>query len=167
MLNSRDRKSRQRRDSGRSTVGRGWSGREDSMRKPTYVLIACLVLAGCGDTIKGKSVAEPQVAVFHEQLNARQFEEIYSAADDGFRRAAPKEKVLQLFAAIERKLGKVRSSATVNWNVKTFNFATTVVLVAETKFEKGTGTETFTFHVSGDKAALIGYNINSLDMMIQ
>ncbi len=136
------------------------------MRRYLYVLLVIfLVLFGCTDTVKGKSVAEPKVAVFHEQLNAKQYEQIYTQASEEFRNAAPKEKVLALFAAIDTKLGKVTSSTITSWNVKTYNFATTVVLVADTKFEHGTGTETFTFGVSGDKAALLGYNINSVDMM--
>ena len=130
-------------------------------------MTACVLLSGCGDTIKGKAVAEPQIAIFHAKLDAQRFDEIYSATGDDFKKAAPKEKVLQLFSAIERKMGKVKSSTTTNWNVSTFNFVTTVVLAAETQFEKGTGTETFTFRVSGDKATLVGYNINSLDMMIR
>ena len=137
------------------------------MRKLTCSLVVCLTLSGCGDTIKGKSVAEPQIATFHEKLDAQKFDEIYTTAAAEFRSAAPKEKVLKLFSVIEKKLGKVTSSSTTNWNVKTSNFVTTVVLVEETKFEKGTGTETFTFHVSGDKAELVGYHINSMDLITQ
>ncbi|MGH8020949.1 MAG: hypothetical protein ACREIA_22235 [Opitutaceae bacterium] len=128
-------------------------------------LVSCALLAGCSDTVKGKFVAEPQVAVSHQRLNAKQFEGIYTEAHDDFRKAAPKGKVLELFSAIDRKLGPAKSWSTTNWNVRTFNFVTTVVLVEDTTFERGRGTETFTFRVSGDKATLVGYNINSLDMM--
>ena len=136
------------------------------MKRSVFLtVIMSLLLLGCTDTIKGKSVAEPKVAVFHDRFNAGQYEEIYSEAADEFQKAAPKEKVLALFSAIDRKLGKVMSSSIKTWNVKTFNLVTTVVLVADTQFEQGTGTETFTFRVSGDKATLLGYNINSMDMM--
>jgi len=124
-----------------------------------------LLLLGCTDIIKGKSVAEPKVAVFHDRFNEGHYEEIYSEAADEFKNAAPEEKVLALFTAIDSKLGKVQSSSITNWNVKNFNLVTTVVLVSDTQFELGTGTETFTFRVSGDKATLLGYNINSMDMM--
>lgn len=137
------------------------------MRKLLVVFLGCIALCGCGDTIKGKSVAEPQIAAFHASLNAQRFETIYDSATEDFRQAAPKDKVLQLFAAIQRKLGKAVSSTTNTWRVNTFNFKTTVVLVAETKYEKGTATETFTFLVDGEKATLMGYNINSLDMLTQ
>lgn len=134
-------------------------------RLVVLTVIMSLFLFGCADTIKGKSVAEPKVAVFHDRFNAGQYEEIYSEAADEFQKASPKENVLALLSAIDRKLGKVKSSSIKSWNVKTFNLVTTVVFVAETQFEQGTGTETFTFRVSGDKATLLGYNINSMDMM--
>ena len=134
-------------------------------RNILFAIVPCLLLSGCGDTIHGKSVAEPQIAAFHQNLDARRFEEIYSAASPEFRRAAPKEKVFALFSAIGEKLGKVQAASTTSWNVRTFNFVTTVVLVEGTRFEHGAGTETFTFRVDGDKASLVGYNINSLDML--
>ena len=138
------------------------------MKRSVFLaVIMSLLLLGCTDIIKGKSVAEPKVAVFHDRFNEGQYEEIYSEAADAFKKAAPKEKVLALFSAIDSKLGKVQSSSITTWNVKNFNLVTTVVLVSDTQFELGTGTETFTFRVSGDKAALLGYNINSMDMMIQ
>jgi hypothetical protein len=145
---------------------RAWFAKGESMKRTMFfVLPIPLLLFACTDTIQGKSVAEAKVAAFHERLNAGQYEEIYSEAGDEFRNVAPKEKVLTLFSAIDNKLGKVKSSSTKTWNVKTYNFVTTVVLVVDTQFERGVGTESFTFRVSGDKATLLGYNINSLDMM--
>jgi hypothetical protein len=140
-------------------------GRNAMLRNTLFLIIACFALSACGDTIKGKSIAEPEVSRFHERLNGKRFEEIYSSASDDFRNAAPKERVLELFSAIDRKLGPAKSFSTTNWNVRTFNFVTTVVLVESTSFDRGTGTETFTFRVSGDKAVLVGYSINSLDML--
>ena len=136
------------------------------MKRSVFLaVIMSLLLLGCTDIIKGKSVAEPKVSVFHDRFNEGQYEEIYSEAADEFKKAAPKEKVLALFSAIDSKLGKVQSSSITTWNVKNFNLVTTVVLVSDTQFELGTGTETFTFRVSGDRATLLGYNINSMDMM--
>src|SRR4051794_14485561 len=101
------------------------------MRKIVIGMFVCLALSGCGDTIHGKSVAEPQVAIFHASLDTARFEEIYSGASDKFRRAASKGEVIALFSAIEKKLGKVKSSSTKTWNVRSFNFVTTVVLVED------------------------------------
>jgi hypothetical protein len=134
-------------------------------RNLLFFVVVFAVLFGCTDTIKGKSIAEPKIAVFHDQLNAGLYEQIFTEASDEFRNAAPKEKIMALFTAIETKLGKVTSSSITSWKVNTYNFSTIVMLVADTKFEHGNGTETFTYGVSGDKAKLVGYYINSLDMM--
>jgi hypothetical protein len=112
--------------------------------KPMLPILAIAVplFSGCGDTIDGKSIAEPEVARFHERLTARQFAEIYSSASDDLKKAASKEKLTELLAAIDRKLGRLKSSKETSWNVRTFNLRTTVVLVQESEFERGTATET-------------------------
>ena len=133
--------------------------------KVVFIILLGLVLVGCGDTIHGKALAEPKVEVFHEQLNGKRFDEIYNTAGEDFRKAASKEKVLELFAAINRKLGAAKISKTVNWNVRTFNSKTTISLVEETDFEQGRGTETFAFLIVDGRAELVGYNINSTDML--
>jgi hypothetical protein len=144
------------------------NGVDLNMRKKfALIALASLVLSGCGDMINGKSVAESQVAVFHGRLNAKQFDEIYTAAGADFRKTGGKDKKVNLFAAINRKLGAAKSSNLVSWNVMTDNFKTKAVLVEETKFEHGKGTETFTFSVAGEKAELVDYNINSTDMMMK
>jgi hypothetical protein len=125
------------------------------------------LLAACSDTINGKGIAEPAVAQFHEKLNLGDFESIYEDASAEFKAAVPREKILQLFGAITRKLGPLQEPKLINWNVNTRNLKTVVVLVQDSKFEEGQATETFTFRVDDEKAELIGYNISSLDMLIK
>lgn len=131
------------------------------------LFIAGLVLAGCGDTIQGKSIAEPEVARFHERLNNQEFGTIYTSASEDFRKMIPQERAEALFAAIHRKLGRHKASSLVNWNVKTFNLTTTVVLAYQSNYTDGDATETFTFRVTDGVADLVGYSINSLDMLIK
>ena len=125
------------------------------------------LLGACSDTIDGKSIAEPAVARFHQQLAAKNFEAMYAEGSQEFQQAAPKEKVLALYAAVDRKLGPLQDAKQVNWRVETKNLVTTVVLVYESKFKEGGATETFTYKVTNGKAELVGYNINSLDMLIK
>lgn len=137
------------------------------IRPLLLALSLSLLLVGCSDTINGKALAEPAAVAFHESLNAGKFADIYDGTNEAFKNAAPKDKVVALFAAIQRKLGRAETWNTVSWNVKTFNLVTNVVLVQETKFEQGTATETFTFRVDDGKVSLVGYTINSLDMLIK
>jgi len=68
---------------------------------------------------------------------------------------------------VQRKLGKVTQTTTVGFNVRTFNFTTTVDLTQNTTFEQGTGVETFEFEMAGGKAVLVGYHINSKDLILK
>lgn len=126
-----------------------------------------LFLTGCSESINGKPIAEAQIDIFHDQINANSFAEIYESAHQDFQSNTSKEITDKLFAAIRRKLGRVESFETINWSVNTHNTVTTVVLVSKTKFTDGEASETFTYRVDGEQASLIGYNINSLDMLIR
>ena len=131
------------------------------------IMTAILMFAGCGKVMKGKERAEKGIADFHALYNAEQFSEIYNSAHADFRKTTSAEKLGELLGAIYTKLGKVATTRNINWNINQFNLTTRVVLVQETTFEDGTGTETFTFVLNDDKAVLLGYNINSTDLIIK
>lgn len=121
------------------------------------------LLAACGMS-SAKPKADVAVAGFHKQLDAADFSGIWTSTDESFRQAG-RAKFDKLMDAIHRKLGHVLKSTTVNWSVRNFNLKTSVVLVQETQFERGTATETFTYVTSGDNVKLAGYNIQSMDLM--
>lgn len=112
-----------------------------------------------------KPTAELGVTRFHALFNEGKFQEIYDTSDSVFKDATTPEKMLELFDAVNRKLGKIKSTQSQTWNVKNFNLTTQAVMVQKTEFEHGTGTETFTFKIDGDKAILQGYYINSNDLI--
>jgi hypothetical protein len=126
-----------------------------------------LFISGCGGLTKGKPAAEAAISRFHQQMNEGRFEEIWNEAHEKFRGAGSKEKYLEFMSAIERKLGKVQSSKNAGWKINTLNFTTTVLMNQNTTFEKGSGTETFTFEIEGENAFLVGYNIQSMDLIIK
>ena len=68
---------------------------------------------------------------------------------------------------MHRKLGKVTQTANAGFNVNTFNLTTRVVLNQNTTFEQGNATEVFTFEMNGEKAVLVGYNINSTELILK
>jgi len=81
--------------------------------------------------------------------------------------ATTEKKFLEFIGAVQRKLGKVTQTTNTGFNVRSFNFITTVVLTQNTTFERGTAVEVFTFQMNGDKAVLVGYNINSNDLILK
>ena len=126
-----------------------------------------LLTSGCGGMFKGKKAAEQAIADFHALYNDGKTSEIYAAGDSKFKGATPEKEFVQFMGAIQRKLGKVTQTSNAGFNIRTFNFVTTVVMTQNTTFEKGTGSETFTFQMAKDKAILVGYHINSKDLILK
>ena len=130
----------------------------------TLVLTLLLGLQSCGMTT-AKPKAEAAVGAFHDELNAGDFDAIWSGADDAFRKATTRESYDRFMQAVHRKLGKALKTVNANWTVRNFNLKTTVVLLQKTDFEHGSGNETFTYVVTGDAVKLVGYNIQSTDLI--
>ena len=139
------------------------------MKTIISIVLTCfgLCLAGCGGLTKGKVAAETAIALFHEQYNEGKLDTIWDGAHSKFRSTGKKGKYVEFLQAVQSKLGKVTSTANVNWKVGTFNLTTTVKMAQKTVFEKGEGTESFAFEMDGEKAVLVGYNIQSMDLIIK
>ncbi|WP_150107403.1 DUF4019 domain-containing protein [Pedosphaera parvula] len=130
------------------------------------ILTIAVVASGCG-MFKGKEAAEQSVADFHKLYNDGKLTEIYAAGHSKLKGATTEKEFLEFVGAVHRKLGKVTQTTNAGFNVRTFNLTTTVVMTQKTTFENGKGTETFTFQMDGDKAVLVGYNINSKDLILK
>jgi hypothetical protein len=133
----------------------------------TAAIFTITVLIGCGGFTKGKGASEVAITNFHELYNQGNLEEIWKEADPRFRTASNKQKYDDFLGAIQRKLGKVVSTSNAGWNLKSFNLDTTVYMTQNTTFEHGEGTESFTFTMNGTNAVLLGYNIQSMDLIIK
>ena len=126
----------------------------------TFTAGLLVTVISCSLT-KGKKIGEDAVVQFHNQFNAGQYHEIYAQSDEGFRKATSEADTLALFDAVRRKLGTVKNSSQTGWHVNATPGGTVLTLVYDVEFSEGKGTEQFVFHVSGDKALLFNYNVNS------
>ena len=124
------------------------------------LVLAISVSSSCSLT-KGKGIAEASVERFHSQYNAGRFSEIYSQADDQFKKSTTEADFMALLTALNRKLGTVKQSSQAGWGVNATPMGTMATLNYEVDFSEGKGTEQFVFHISGDKAMLVGYHVNS------
>jgi hypothetical protein len=131
------------------------------------ILSIALITSGCGGMANGKKAAEQGVADFHKLYNDGKLAEIYTGGHVKLKAAATEKQFLEFVSAVHRKLGKVTQTSTAGFNIRTFNLITTVVLTQSTTFEQGTGTEGFTFQMVDGKAILLGYNINSTDLILK
>jgi hypothetical protein len=131
------------------------------------VLSVTLLASGCTGMLKGKQAAEQSVADFHKLYNDGKIAELYSAGHSKLKSATTEKEFLEFIGDVQRKLGNATKSANAGFNIRSTNFTTTVVLNQTTTFEHGTGTEVFAFEMDGDKAVLLGYNINSKDLILK
>jgi hypothetical protein len=119
-----------------------------------------------------KARAEAGVDKFHQQLNDARFDDIWNGADDTFRTdalriAGSKRPYDATMNQLRHKLGRVVTSSTQKWSVKTADSLSTVTLVQDTRLERGSAVENFTFLVRGGIAKLRDYEFTSPQYAIQ
>ena len=130
-------------------------------------LALALFLSGCGDMLKGHAAASQGVADFHTLFNDGKLAEIYTASDAKLKAVTSEKEFMEFTQAIQRKLGKVTGTTNTGFNVKSYNFTTTVDLTQQTTFEQGTGKESFRFVMEDGKAVLVSYFINSKELIVK
>jgi hypothetical protein len=128
------------------------------------VLGAAVWLAACSSG-QDIDLAEARVAHFRQQMTAQQFDQIYAEAADDLKKTTTDQAMIGLLAAVERKLGPVKNANRNSWSVNFNASGTSVTLKYKTEFEHGSGEESFVFRISGDKALLAGYHINSNELI--
>ena len=76
---------------------------------PVSMVLFALAVASCGGKQQIAN-AETAVTQFHAQLNAGNFDQIYTDSDAAMKNASSQEKFVALLDAIHRKLGAVKSA---------------------------------------------------------
>jgi len=129
-------------------------------------IAAAATLIGC-NVKQSLDDAAAAISVFHADLDAGNFDAIWNDAGPQMHKAAKKEQLVGLLAAVHRKLGKVKDSKQVGWNSNATTSGMFTTVTMETTFEKGKGTEQFVYAKGeDDRLALVGYNIQSQQMML-
>lgn len=129
---------------------------------PLPVLAFLAACAGPGSV----DDAEKEVAAFHRQLDAKDYASIWRNTSNDMRASANEKKLTALLDAVNRKLGKVKTSRQSGWQANMKTNGSFVQLVMQTSFERGDGVETFIYRKVGEDLKLSGYNINSEALII-
>jgi hypothetical protein len=130
----------------------------------TFLIGVTAVVGGCGST-KDLSGANDAVTRFHAELDAQEFGTIYSQADQRFRDSTSQPEFLAFMNAIHTKLGKVTVASRQGFFENFNTSGTQVRLTYSTKFAAGNGQEEFVWVKNGDGFALLGYHINSMELI--
>jgi hypothetical protein len=136
------------------------------MKRTLLTVLACLASSGCGDRIKSNAAAESQAVTFHQQYNNEDMAAIVTTAHPDMVKDSSQDEVTERLGLIRGKLGKATRSKTIECGERTNDAVTTVVLVQNTTFENGKGREKFTFRIQDGKALLVGYEVDSRDLVI-
>ena len=138
------------------------------MRIPlvTVLMAMMFVTSACGFA-EGKDAAEKAMDQFHQQFNGEQYSEIYAGADAQFKRATTEAALTQLLQAVRRKIGTFKQARQTNFNIVSGTNGTSVTMVYASEFAQGSATEQFMYTIVGSKGVLVGYNINSPDLILK
>ena len=135
------------------------------MKKLIATLIALtLLLCACSPTLSTAD-SEATVGKFHQQFAASSFEEIYDNASPELKDATSKEKFVSFMTMARRKLGTVQSTKQSGWHVTDSKMGDFIDLTYSTTFEHGQGIESFRFRTDHGPPQLIGYKIDSRDLV--
>lgn len=128
--------------------------------------VAAAMLTGC-DMKQSFERADGEIAAFHRDLAAGRYARIWTKADPELHKAGSQADFEKLLKAVHDKLGVVKQTKQVGWNANATTGGTYLTATMQTTFEKGGGLEQFTYRKGKDDVlTLVGYNINSRDMML-
>jgi hypothetical protein len=128
-------------------------------------LLAAILVAGCSSS-EDLAAVRSQISHFRDQVAARQFEQIYAEASEDLKKSTTEKQMVDILAAIERKLGAVKDAQDNGWKIDFRTSGTVVTFSLKTQFEKGNGIETFVYRFSGKEPLLVGYHVNSNELII-
>lgn len=150
------------------------------------VLLVCLMLMACTSSknANGWTGTTTQVARFHQQVAAGQFDAVWNAASSELRADVPEARMAALLEKVRQTLGAVKSSRERSISMSFGGSSTSVgghlqvasaklggsipisssswqysTVTYRTEFAQGAGTEDFVYEMHGNELQLAGYRI--------
>ena len=133
------------------------------MRTLVFLLVLACAMSGCSMSAN-TATAEQGVAMFHSQLDAGQFAQMYQASSDGLKKITGEQEFVAFLEGVHGKLGATKSATQKDWKVNYLTRGTFVTLHYKTSYANGEADEEFVFLVDGQKASLEGYHMNTTSM---
>lgn len=131
-----------------------------------WALFAMALLAAC-NPLAAPDEAKQEIASFHKQYNAGQDEKIWKNFGPEFHAVTPRKDWENMLLIVRNTLGKNTSSSQSGINHQATPNGRYLAITMDTQFERGRAMETFTFSGSGENQRLIGYHVNSDEVLRQ
>ena len=122
-------------------------------------ILAAAVLLTIGGCKMPGSDARAKADVFHQRLDAGQFDTIWNESGPDIKTTTSKDEFVKLLATIHQRLGKVRETSQTGFNVHSDLKGSVAQITLQTTFERGKAEETFSYKGSGADQKLAGYHI--------
>lgn len=119
-----------------------------------------MMISACSPAVEADPIGAA-ITRFHETYNTGNATALYEQTGQEFRDATTPEQMQELVARVIERMGAVTGTERANINIEPGQPESVTVVTMTTTFEKGTGTETFTFFGSGADARLVGWNVDS------
>ena len=120
------------------------------------------LLSGC-DASYGDRFVRHEVRDFHAAFNEQKYAGLYLTADEQMRRQGSEGNFTNFLASVYQQYGKVVSSKNNAWDTRVNKDRREILLIQDTQFERGSGTETFAYVLVDGKAVLLGYHLTMDD----
>jgi hypothetical protein len=114
---------------------------------------------------QGTKIAEQEVPRFRALMKAGAFHSIYENAAEELKQATSEKDLVELLAAVTRKLGKLQHTSQENWGINYHTSGTFVTLVYMSTYQNGQAGEQFLYRIKDGSARLAGYHINSMHLL--
>jgi hypothetical protein len=106
-------------------------------------------------------LASAAMEQFHQQLNAANYDGIYTEASDDFRKSGNHDEMIRFLETVHEKMGDSGKTAMAGFHVNWRNGRLWVDEVSNTQFALGQGQESFIWILEQDHLQLYGYHITS------
>nr|WP_298928588.1 hypothetical protein [uncultured Erythrobacter sp.] len=124
-----------------------------------FALVAC-------NPIENLDQSEARITQFENAYSAEDVDALWRLSSEDLREVTPREEFEDFVTVFISRLGAIKSSSRASFNVNSNNGVTSTVIVMDTEFELGEGTQTYTFHGNGEDMKLVGWFVNSPRLMV-
>ena len=131
-----------------------------------FLVIPLLILLAACNPVANLGSGDEKVERFHQLYNKSDVESMWQFIGPKFKEVTTRQQLADLVEVLQARLGPVKSSERVNFNVNSSPGGTTTVIQMNTQYELGEGSEVFTFLGNGEDMQLVGWNVNSPRLMI-
>jgi len=137
------------------------------MRRVLFALTLFLtiVCVACGMS-ENKESAALATGEFRVKFEQEKYDQIWASTSPEFRKSTSQAEFTKLLQKIHEKLGSTVDVNSGSYNVNYGPAGTIVTLGYQTKFQKGDAAETFVWRIGDGQAQLVGYNINSKELIL-